>query len=391
MKVMICEIQKGGEEMIKKILVACLLLTLIGCQTSMEEVEEKDGHSKQEQDELKESNEEVSERKEITGKLTNSDLYNLNVYLSDLSNSRFETYNKENLDHDQLLELGFWLYVYEGMDKVENEEIDGVYYDIFNYEEFNQKIHRFFDCELEKKGNNEWLFQDNNYYHPSLGTGYMLNTVTQVDRIYDNGDGSFLVEGLVYRFESSMDSNIYEQYLQPKSTWSASMESELIGTVTTTIVYSDKLNHYVLEDYQANYYPSNEWVASEAINNELLVYSYKNEYINKLNSVEEGMSDLDYLYENGITVELIEAEETKLKRWDDMLNEIYSLLKIQLTESEMKELKSKQLSWIEYRDTTANNEASEEGGGSLSTVVYYSSLARLTKERCYELVNTYME
>lgn len=391
MKVMICEIQKGGEEMIKKILVACLLLTLIGCQTSMEEVEEKDGHSKQEQDELKESNEEVSERKEITGKLTNSDLYNLNVYLSDLSNSRFETYNKENLDHDQLLELGFWLYVYEGMDKVENEEVDGVYYDIFNYEEFNQKIHRFFDCELEKKGNNEWLFQDNNYYHPSLGTGYMLNTVTQVDRIFDNGDGSFLVEGLVYRFESSMDSNIYEQYLQPKSTWSASMESELIGTVTTTIVYSYKLNHYVLEDYQANYYPSNEWVASEAINNELLVYSYKNEYINKLNSVEEGMSDLDYLYENGITVELIEAEETKLKRWDDMLNEIYSLLKIQLTESEMKELKSKQLSWIEYRDTTANNEASEEGGGSLSTVVYYSSLARLTKERCYELVNTYME
>lgn len=391
MKVMICEIQKGGEEMIKKILVACLLLTLIGCQTSMEEVEEKDGHSKQEQDELKESNEEVSERKEITGKLTNSDLYNLNVYLSDLSNSRFETYNKENLDHDQLLELGFWLYVYEGMDKVENEEVDGVYYDIFNYEEFNQKINRFFDCELEKKGNNEWLFQDNNYYHPSLGTGYMLNTVTQVDRIFDNGDGSFLVEGLVYRFESSMDSNIYEQYLQPKSTWSASMESELIGTVTTTIVYSYKLNHYVLEDYQANYYPSNEWVASESINNELLVYSYKNEYINKLNSVEEGMSDLDYLYENGITVELIEAEETKLKRWDDMLNEIYSLLKIQLTESEMKELKSKQLSWIEYRDTTANNEASEEGGGSLSTVVYYSSLARLTKERCYELVNTYME
>ena len=388
---MICEIQKGGEEMIKKILVACLLLTLIGCQTSMEEVEEKDGHSKQEQDELKESNEEVSERKEITGKLTNSDLYNLNVYLSDLSNSRFETYNKENLNHDQLLELGFWLYVYEGMDKVENEEIDGVYYDIFNYEEFNQKINRFFDCELEKKGNNEWLFQDNNYYHPSLGTGYMLNTVTQVDRIFDNGDGSFLVEGLVYRFESSMDSNIYEQYLQPKSTWSASMESELIGTVTTTIVYSDKLNHYVLEDYQANYYPSNEWVASESINNELLLYSYKNEYINKLNSVEEGMSDLDYLYENGITVELIEAEETKLKRWDDMLNEIYSLLKIQLTESEMKELKSKQLSWIEYRDTTANNEASEEGGGSLSTVVYYSSLARLTKERCYELVNTYME
>ena len=73
-----------------------------------------------------------------------------------------------------------------------------------------------------------------------------------------------------------------------------------------------------------------------------------------------------------------------------MLNKIYSLLKTQLTESEMKELKIEQLSWIEYRDTTANNEADEQGRGSSSGLVYNSSLARLTKERCYELVNTYM-
>lgn len=125
--------------------------------------------------------------------------------------------------------------------------------------------------------------------------------------------------------------------------------------------------------------------------NEIVQHSYKNEYINKLNSVEEGMSDLDYLYENGITSEMNEAEATKFGRWDDMLNEIYSLLKTQLTESEMNELKSKQLSWIEYRDTTANNESNSQGGGSLSGVVYNSSLARLTKERCYELVNTYMK
>lgn len=129
----------------------------------------------------------------------------------------------------------------------------------------------------------------------------------------------------------------------------------------------------------------------EESSNEVVQHSYKNEYINKLNSLEEGMSDLDYLYENGVTAEMNEAEATKLERWDNMLNEIYSLLKTQLTESEMKELKSKQISWIEYRDRTANNESNESGGGSLSGVVYNSSLARLTKERCYELVNTYMK
>ncbi len=124
---------------------------------------------------------------------------------------------------------------------------------------------------------------------------------------------------------------------------------------------------------------------------ELVKHSYKDEYINKLNSTEEGMSDLDYLYKSGTNGELVEAEYTRLKRWDNMLNEIYSLLKTQLPESEMNELKSKQRSWIEYRDKTAENEASENIGGSLYNVVYNSSLARLTKERCYELVNTYMK
>ena len=124
---------------------------------------------------------------------------------------------------------------------------------------------------------------------------------------------------------------------------------------------------------------------------ELVKHSYKDEYINKLNSTEEGMSDLDYLYKSGTNGELVEAEYTRLKRWDNMLNEIYSLLKTQLPESEMNELKSKQRSWIEYRDKTAENEASENSGGSLYNVVYNGSLARLTKERCYELVNTYMK
>ncbi|CEP79999.1 lysozyme inhibitor LprI family protein [Paraclostridium sordellii] len=124
---------------------------------------------------------------------------------------------------------------------------------------------------------------------------------------------------------------------------------------------------------------------------ETVKHSYKNEYINKLNATEEGMSDLDYLYENGTTGEMGQAEATKLKRWDNMLNEIYSLLKTQLTQSEMNELRNKQRSWIEYRDKTAENEASENTGGTLYNVVYNGSLARLTKERCYELVNTYMK
>ncbi len=54
----------------------------------------------------------------------------------------------------------------------------------------------------------------------------------------------------------------------------------------------------------------------------MIQHSYHAEYINKLNAVEEGMSDLDYLYENGVTSEMNEAEATKLGRWDDVLNKM---------------------------------------------------------------------
>ena len=74
-----------------------------------------------------------------------------------------------------------------------------------------------------------------------------------------------------------------------------------------------------------------------------------------------------------------------------MLNEIYNLLKVQLSKEEMDELTNKQISWIEYRDKTAENESATFGMGSFATVQYNSTLARVTKERCYELVNNYMK
>lgn len=124
---------------------------------------------------------------------------------------------------------------------------------------------------------------------------------------------------------------------------------------------------------------------------EIEQYSYKSDYINKLDIIEEQMIDIEYLYENGVTSEMNEAELIRLKRWDDMLNEIYGLLKSQLNENEMEALKVKQRNWIKYRDKTADNDASEAGDGSLSTVVYNSSLAETTKKRCYELVSEYMK
>jgi len=114
-------------------------------------------------------------------------------------------------------------------------------------------------------------------------------------------------------------------------------------------------------------------------------------YIAKLNNIEENLSDLQDLYDEGTTVSLSAAEEETYKRWDAALNEIYSALKEQLSESEMADLKDKQLDWITHRDETAKKESSAYEGGTMESLQFISTKARVTKERCYELVELYMK
>ena len=118
----------------------------------------------------------------------------------------------------------------------------------------------------------------------------------------------------------------------------------------------------------------------------------KEKYIEKLYDLEKEIEDANYYSNDAYTTpEMVEAEGKVLTKWDDLLNEIYNLLKVQLSKEEMDVLTSKQVNWIKYRDMTAENEASNFEGGSFARVQRVSTLGRLTKERCYELVNIYMK
>lgn len=117
--------------------------------------------------------------------------------------------------------------------------------------------------------------------------------------------------------------------------------------------------------------------------------SYKEEYLKKLDSLDEYLKTS--IKEGTTTIEMKEAENTRYKSWDDMLNEIYNLLKTQLTKDEMKKLEEEEVKWIKYRDETAENESKEFEGGTIQPVIYTSSLTKTTKNRCYELVNNYMK
>lgn len=117
----------------------------------------------------------------------------------------------------------------------------------------------------------------------------------------------------------------------------------------------------------------------------------KEKYLKQLDDIENSLSDLNKQYENGTQTEMHEAKSEILSKWDSALNEIYGVLKKQLSADEMSSLKEEQRNWIKQRDQKAKEESSVFAGGTMEATQYVSTQAQLTKERCYELVQKYMK
>lgn len=114
-------------------------------------------------------------------------------------------------------------------------------------------------------------------------------------------------------------------------------------------------------------------------------------YIQKLKDLEIKLENTySYVCENGSNAEMIEAEHEKYMQWDYMLNEIYGELKKYLPKDEMDKLREKQRSWISERDKDAEAARKEFEGGTAAPLAYNSALAEQTKDRCYQLVDGYM-
>ena len=77
--------------------------------------------------------------------------------------------------------------------------------------------------------------------------------------------------------------------------------------------------------------------------------------------------------------------------WDALLNEVYGVLKEQLSTEEMDQLRTEQRNWIKHRDETALKASLKYKGGTQEHLEYVAVLANLTEERCYQLVANYMK
>ncbi|MBN8201436.1 lysozyme inhibitor LprI family protein [Bacillus sp. NTK034] len=115
----------------------------------------------------------------------------------------------------------------------------------------------------------------------------------------------------------------------------------------------------------------------------------KDKYIEKLNEIEKAAAEIRNTDDDS-TLGMTKSEEEILKKWDQALNEIYQVLEKQLSKSEMEKLRAEQRKWIAYRDETAKEAAKKYEGGTLESLEYIASQAGTTKDRCYELVEGYM-
>lgn len=115
------------------------------------------------------------------------------------------------------------------------------------------------------------------------------------------------------------------------------------------------------------------------------------EYLMKAGNTQASVSQV--YYERGIEeygdnnhideAVLIEAQQISYNKWDNLLNEIWGVLKEQLPKNQMDELRKTQRQWIKDKEARANSNPDEYGK--------LMSLSYSTEERCYELISGYIK
>lgn len=104
-------------------------------------------------------------------------------------------------------------------------------------------------------------------------------------------------------------------------------------------------------------------------------------------AAEEAAAEVDLWLETNYTqADMNYGAQQKYLIWDGTLNQLWQDLKGLLSDEEMRQLTNEELAWIKEKEQAALDAAAEYEGGSLYPAVYYGTLADLTKQRVYELL-----
>ncbi|WP_053217573.1 lysozyme inhibitor LprI family protein [Virgibacillus senegalensis] len=132
-----------------------------------------------------------------------------------------------------------------------------------------------------------------------------------------------------------------------------------------------------------------EDISKEDLSSDDTTVNLKEEYLAKLKDAKKETEAIEA--QDTSTYALKKVENDRWDIWDELLNEIYGVLKEQLSPEEMDRLREEQRNWIKFRDERALEASLKYKGGTQEHLEYVAVLANLTEERCFELVEGYMQ
>lgn len=118
----------------------------------------------------------------------------------------------------------------------------------------------------------------------------------------------------------------------------------------------------------------------------------RKEFLERLDSIQKEIDSLPEKKDSdaGITNAMKNYYGIGYEMYDKELNNIYALLQKELSKEVMDSLEQEEIKWIDEKEKEAKEESLKYKGGTFEFVADKISLYEATKNRCYELVNTYM-
>ncbi len=109
----------------------------------------------------------------------------------------------------------------------------------------------------------------------------------------------------------------------------------------------------------------------------------------KLEEVERIVEEMRDSEASSNTDSMKRIADQEYRLWDAELNRIYQAIMDLISEKEAEPLREEERQWIRERDQLAKQTSGKFKGGTMESLEYTASLAAATKERAYELLETY--
>lgn len=136
---------------------------------------------------------------------------------------------------------------------------------------------------------------------------------------------------------------------------------------------------------------SEQQQSSEENFTDIKTISLKEDFLLELNVTKAETAELRASPTDDTTYAMKAIEGKLFNIWDGLLNEIYGILEDQLSAEDMEALRIEERAWIKYRDSTAKEASLKYKGGTQEQLEYVTVLNNITADRCFELVENYME